>query len=735
MKSIGKRLVFSILFFAALLLFLNNFSNKVNAAANENTGITTATINVYKGPGKSFGLTSGTVKKGEIITTYNQSNGWVYIRSNDDFGWVWGEYIEKSSGVGTLTAAYANLYKGPGKASGTFGAVKTNETLPIFKTTNGWTHIYIDGKSAWIWHEYITKVQGSAYPNASLNLYNGAGKKYGTKGTLEKGSPITYAEIKNGWRHIYLDGKDAWVWDSYLVKSNASTIYEVNINHSNYVNIYNTSTKSYGTKQKISNGTKATVLFEKSGWLYIHSGNTNGWIWGTYATPVAQTGKTTANVDVYDDIGGGKTSTLAANTIVTIYESKNGFSHIKTGDLEGWISAQTIQPQQAKSPNAKGANHTIYTVNVYKSANKSNGTIGSLPKGSDVTFFDYVNGWRYVQAGNIQGWVWDEYVNTYLTLDLLKPANVTAAEINNYISNYEKSTGKKSIIANKGQTFINAAKKYQINAQFLAALAIHESAYGTSNLSYWKNNLFGFKAYDVAPYEGAMRFSSIEEGIEYEAAYLRFAYLLSNGSYYNGSYLGDKSGGMNVRYSTDAGWGQKIANHMERIKPYNTSYYSSVPSQANSNLKMPNEPTNKDIYPVNSTMLAKKDLPLYNGKNGSRVGTIKKGEKFQLSEKHNDFWLKIKKDNKEYWTFFSFTKYKEYMSALNMLRLTTNGTIYEEPKTNSKKLAAIPNNSYIELSLDKDSKEITDDSGKWYQVVFQDKTGWISKSSVTKIYQ
>ena len=53
---------------------------------------------------------------------------------------------------------------------------------------------------------------------------------------------------------------------------------------------------------------------------------------------------------------------------------------------------------------------------------------------------------------------------------------------------------------------------------------------------------------------------------------VRHDYLDESGAYYNSSY-GPTLTGMNVRYATDQNWKNGIANLMESIQPYDSSYY------------------------------------------------------------------------------------------------------------------------------------------------------------------
>ncbi|MDQ0269134.1 SH3 domain-containing protein [Cytobacillus purgationiresistens] len=738
-----------VLMFASILviglIFTVNGENSVQAKGAQTAVISSASYaNVYKGPGKNFGLTGQRVGQGELVTSYESSNGWIYVKANNSSGWVWGEYVLASSGYGILSNSWANLYKGAGSATGTNGRIEQGTTVVTFESKNGWRHIYANGQDSWVWGEFVSSINGVATISSShANLYKGAGKAFGTKGSLAKGTTVAFSGLKNGWRQVYVNGEAAWVWDENLAKSNFALSGEGRITNPSHVNVYHSSGKNNGIKGTISNGEAVLMLQVAGGWTYVQSPKLEGWIWGTYTDHAGSTGKigNTTFANIYNGAAGnsGTKGRVSAGESVAVYEKQNGWIRIKSGDVTGWIWGEFVNGELIAEPNSNGTKPLTANVNVYKSAGKSHGTIGSLPKDSVVNYYQGHNGWRYIQTESIQGWVWDEYINTFLTLDLLKPSNVTAEEINRYIKDYESRTGKKSIIAGKGQAFINAGNKYGVNAHFLAALTIHESAFGTSNLSYGKFNLFGLKAFDSAPFDAALRFQTVDEGIEYEAAYVRYSYLVPSAPYYNGVHLGDKQSGMNVKYSTDPLWGEKIANHMKNMRAFDSAHYQKVESINSISYSMPDVPENKDVYPSNIQVTAKQQLNLYGSKKGARTGNIPKGKSFELVEKHNDFWLKIKYEGKDYWTFFSFSYFKDYIQVHNLARVevanNTNTDMKNEAKSSAQTNESLTNNSYVELVLDSKNNPVSDQSNKWYQVKSsKGNTGWIEQSKIKRVY-
>ena len=115
-------------------------------------------------------------------------------------------------------------------------------------------------------------------------------------------------------------------------------------------------------------------------------------------------------------------------------------------------------------------------------------------------------------------------------------------------------------------------QEYNINGLFVAAIGIHESAWGTSKISKNKYNLFGYGAYDSNPYNGAYTFSNYSESIDLIARVLVKYYIKPKGTkiygdekaagtYYNGPTLS----GINTKYATDKNWANAVYNHMKYL--------------------------------------------------------------------------------------------------------------------------------------------------------------------------
>lgn len=134
------------------------------------------------------------------------------------------------------------------------------------------------------------------------------------------------------------------------------------------------------------------------------------------------------------------------------------------------------------------------------------------------------------------------------------------------------SKDKNKIFEDNSEYFYLIEQQYNINGMFVAAVGIHESAWGTSKIAQDKHNLFGYGAYDSNPYNGAYSFENFSESIDLIARVFVKYYInptgtkiydgsLASGKYYSGSTLSS----INKRYATDKNWANGVFKHMQYL--------------------------------------------------------------------------------------------------------------------------------------------------------------------------
>ena len=154
-------------------------------------------------------------------------------------------------------------------------------------------------------------------------------------------------------------------------------------------------------------------------------------------------------------------------------------------------------------------------------------------------------------------------------IELNKPSGLSAEEFKNVLTD---DKDKNKIFQNNSEYFYYIEDEYNINGIFVAAIGIHESAWGTSKLAKNKYNLFGYGAYDSNPYNGAYSFSSYSESIDLIARVLVKYYINPAGTkIYDGQtasgkyYSGNTISAVNKKYATDANWGNSVYKYMQYL--------------------------------------------------------------------------------------------------------------------------------------------------------------------------
>ena len=130
--------------------------------------------------------------------------------------------------------------------------------------------------------------------------------------------------------------------------------------------------------------------------------------------------------------------------------------------------------------------------------------------------------------------------------DVRTKSDITAAQLDARLENRLEGCG---------QYFIDAQEEYGINAEFLAAIAIHESGNGSSIAARRKNNFFGLMGS-----RGQLSFATPREGIIAAAKTLT----KTDGYYFGrGRYTIRKIG---QRYASDKRWSSRVVTTMKSIR-------------------------------------------------------------------------------------------------------------------------------------------------------------------------
>lgn len=160
--------------------------------------------------------------------------------------------------------------------------------------------------------------------------------------------------------------------------------------------------------------------------------------------------------------------------------------------------------------------------------------------------------------------------NLNFEMDLRKPSGLSLAQFKKVLSGDKKD--QKKVFSDNAEYFYYIEKQYGLNGIFVASVAIHESAWGTSTIANQKKNLFGYGAVDSNPYGGAYSFGTYAEGIDLVSRVFVKYYLNPAGTtIYDGTvaigkfYSGSNLTAVNSRYASDKNWANAVYRWMQYL--------------------------------------------------------------------------------------------------------------------------------------------------------------------------
>ena len=237
---------------------------------------------------------------------------------------------------------------------------------------------------------------------------------------------------------------------------------------------------------------------------------------------------------------------------------------------------------------------TLYLVSdalLKESADSSSKDLAEIKKSLDVKLLELPSEeWCKVSFDTIEGYIkTSDLTSSYTTPNIVEKNRiqrillkvnidmalnkVSGLTLNDYKKIFTDLPGDNNhIFEDNYMVFYNVEKKYNINGIFLASIAIHESAWGSSQIATEKHNLFGYGSYDETPYASSFEFDTYSDCIETVAKSLVKYYInpsgtiiydgeIANAWYYNGPTLS----GVNTRYASDSQWHEKVYSYMEML--------------------------------------------------------------------------------------------------------------------------------------------------------------------------
>ena len=563
-----------------------------NAYASNIGTVTASSLNVRSGPSTSYKIVT-TVKKNDKVNILQSSNGWYKIETaSGKQGWASSSYISisnndtnnntnTSENIAIVNTDGLKFRTGAGTSYSIIKVLNKGEKVEVISESAGWSKVRYDSRLGYVASQYIDKTNTNyiikEVNTDGLNVRTGPSTSYSSIGKLNKGTKVQVISESAGWSKINYNNKIAYVSSGYLktVSTNTSDTKpedsteqykEIKVVNTNGLNVRKGPSTSYSSIGKLNKGSNVEVISESAGWSKINYNNITAYVATMYLD------KITSSEQVPPVVGGDSVENV--NGAIINYKALNYTlkDHVDVQYKKALEGGNVISSSISRS-SEESTTYVMAQSRAFSPASKS-----------DLEYYLNPGNFTSSNRGMMQ----------FLRLDTYK-GGVSESELNSYLNSLPKVNGKNTVFYNQGKTFIDAAKKYDIDLIYLVSHAMWETGYGKSVLaqgqtitSYKGNtlpqpvtvyNFFGIGAIDKsANVSGAEAsysngWTSIEKTIDGSAKWIRDNYIKS--SKYNQNTIYKMKFNYDYswhQYATDVNWANGISGVMYKlISMYDTA--------------------------------------------------------------------------------------------------------------------------------------------------------------------
>ena len=594
---------------------LQLFAGTINAQSNQ--GIVTATsLNVRSGPATSY-TTKFIVNKGDNVTVEDSADGWYKITTKDGKnGWASSKYIQTSQNTTTtkvVSVSSLNMRSGPSTSYNIIEVLTKDTQVEVISVEDGWAKIKYNSKTGYVSNQYLSdkkveEVTQIKYVNATtLNVRSGPSTTYSIIDTLKQNDEVKVISIEDGWAKIKHNDEIGYVSAEYLSDKKVETI-QIKYVNATTLNVRSGPSTTYSIIDTLKQNDEVKVISIEDGWAKIKHNDEIGYVSAEYLSDkkvetiqIKYVNATTLNVRSGPDTTYEILTTYKYGQevkVVNISEDKE-WAKIKYNDEYAYVSNKyLVDKLEADSENNDSNTGSI--TGTFENVNCSFSTMVDYEYKLSLQGFNkiranlstnYSNSSAYVKATreDLSKYLNPETFSTnatgklqFLRIDKYREG-ITASELNQFFSKYCKSN---SVFLNKGQAFIDAAKKYNLDVTYLVAASMVETGYGSSTLAQGVYvttpsgeqvkvyNFFGISAFDgtavpsAANYAYQKGWTSIDKTIEGSAQWIAGNYIHNSKYKQNTLYKMRWSYNTGHQYATDVNWANSIGRVMNNIVPY-----------------------------------------------------------------------------------------------------------------------------------------------------------------------
>lgn len=307
-------------------------STMLTVSAFAETGtITGSDVNFRSGPGTGYSV-NDCLDKGTTVTVNDRSNSdWYSVTYNGQNGYVSSRYvmvneepsaiIDANSGTGYVNGMYVNFRSGASTDASIIGTYNKGKAVNITGTSGDWTACTIDGTSGYMFSVYISVDAAEApspapteepqpeappqqpeapvvdpvesksgYINGDyVNFRTGTSTGSSIIANYNRGKEVTITGISGTWTACTIDGKDGFVFSSYVVENQPSQPTEAPAQTTGYiqgttVRFRAAASLSAEILGEYNTGKQLTITGTSGDWTACSIDGTSGYVYSQYVT-------------------------------------------------------------------------------------------------------------------------------------------------------------------------------------------------------------------------------------------------------------------------------------------------------------------------------------------------------------------------------------------------------------------------------------------------------------------
>lgn len=471
------------------------------------------TLNVRSGASSAYKIVDR-VYGGEIYVVQGvASNGWYKIKTkNGKLGWISNNLSKKINYLEVINPIL-NVRKGPSTDYEILGQVEQGQVYMVQDISkDNWYEIRMrNGISGWVSPNHVKVVdpkEGDVISvpfnfiqvkNPSLNVRSGPSSAYNLIAKVYNGEVyLIQDKASNGWYKIKTkDGLTGWVSGNYveeitiMANDDLEEDFVIEYYTSHYENTFeemldaqmkrNNQTDQYGGGFKPAKKEDVKYHMDPMSFLQFKpTGKVN-------AQNKIRINTASLNVRSIPSAGGEKLTSVSKGQEFSILGQENGWYKIDVNGTIGWVSGAyvvAINNNTSIAQTIKSIKVTTPSLNVREKPDDSSKVLTSVVMDSIYVIIDESGDWYKINTNGLTGWIHRDYTiryhgvprEMYQFLILTGSSGISLNDLN-------KELKGKGILEGRGQAFIDASKKYNINELYIMAHTFLETGHGKSMLA------------------------------------------------------------------------------------------------------------------------------------------------------------------------------------------------------------------------------------------------------------